>query len=144
VFNADVGLWHVPYFYDLTLRSAAVHFVEHASFLVFGVLFWAQVIDSPPVHARLQPFARAIYATAASATTWVLALVLALATTPIYPAQHPGHSGISALADQQIAAGVMIGPGSVPYAIVVFYWLYVWLGADEPRKRRRLRHAPVS
>jgi cytochrome c oxidase assembly factor CtaG len=74
----------------------------------------------------------------------VLALVLALATTPLYPAQHVGHSGISALADQQIAAGVMIGPGSIPYAIVVFYWLYMWLGADEPRKPRRLRHASVS
>jgi putative membrane protein len=144
LFNIDVGLWHVPYFYDLTLRNSAVHAVEHLSFLGFGVLVWAQMIDSPPFHARLQPLARAIYATAGSAATWVLALVLALAQHPIYPAQHVGHGGISALADQQLAAGVMIGPGSIPYAIVVFYWIYVWLAADEPRKPRRLRHASVS
>jgi putative membrane protein len=144
VFNLDVGLWHVPYFYDLTLRNTAVHYVEHVSFVVFGMLFWAQLIDSPPFHARLQPFVRAVYAGAGSAATWLLAVVLELATSPIYPAQHTGRGGISALTDQQLAAGVMIGPGSVPYAIVFFYWLYVWLGAEEPRRRRRLRHAPVS
>ena len=143
VFNLDLGLWHVPYFYDLTLRNSGMHYLEHVSFLVLGVLFWAQVVDSPPFHARLQPFARAIYATAGSAASWLLAVVLALATTPLYPAQHTSHSGISAITDQQLAAGVMIGLGSIPYAIVVFYWLYVWLSAEEPRRRRRLGHAAV-
>jgi len=144
LFNVDLGLWHVPYFYELTLKNGAVHIVEHVSFVVFGVLFWAQVLDSPPFYGRLQPFARAIYATVGSAASWLLALVPALATAPLYPAQHVGHKGISALADQQLAAGMMIGPGSIPYAIVVFYWLYVWLGVEEPRRRRRgLRHAPL-
>jgi hypothetical protein len=36
----------------------------------------------------------------------------------------------------------MLGPGSIPYAIVIFYWLYVWLGADES-SRRRVRRQPV-
>jgi putative membrane protein len=143
LFNVDLGLWHVPYFYDLTLRNGAVHAVEHLSFALLGVLFWIQLIDSPPFHARLQPFMRAIYATAGSATSWVLALVLALATKPIYPLQHVGHRGLSPLADQQVAAGMMIGPGSVPYAIVVFYWLYVWLASEDPQRRGRLRHATV-
>jgi len=145
LFDLDLGLWHIPYFYELTLRNGAVHVVEHVSFVVFGILFWAQVIDSPPHYGRLPPFARALYATAGSAASWLLALVLALATTPLYPAQHVGHGGISALADQQLAAGMMIGPGSIPYAIVVFYWLYVWLGTEEPRhKRREIRRAPLG
>jgi putative membrane protein len=145
LFNVNLGLWHVPAVYDLTLRNNAVHYAEHVSFLVLGLLFWSQVIDSPPLHPRLSPFGRVIYATAGSAASWLLAVVLALATSPLYPAQsaaHPG--GLSALGDQQLAAGVMLGPGSIPYAIVVFYWVYVWLGADEPgRPRRLIRHSAL-
>jgi putative membrane protein len=145
LFNADLGVWHVPAAYDLTLRNGAVHYAEHVSFVLFGLLFWAQVIDSPPFHARLMPFGRVIYATAGSAASWVLAVVLALATSPLYPAQHVGHHGLSALGDQQLAAGVMLGPGSIPYAVVVFYWLYVWLGGEEQRRpRRRLRHSTAE
>jgi putative membrane protein len=146
LFNLNLAVWHVPALYDLTLRNTAVHYAEHASFVLLGLLFWAQVIDSPPFHARLDDFGRAIYATAGSASSWALAVVLALATTPLYPAQESAHpGGLSALGDQQLAAGVMLGPGSIPYAIVVFYCLYAWLGTDEPRRhRRRARHSALG
>ncbi len=137
LFNADLGAWHLPPAYELALRDGGVHYAEHISFVLLGMLFWAQVIDSPPFHSRLAPFARVVYTTGGAAASWLLAVVLALATTPLYPAQHVGHPGLSALADQQIAAGVMWGPGSIPYAVIVFYWLYAWLGADEPRRKRR-------
>ena len=144
LFNADLGAWHLPPAYDLTLRNGGVHYAEHISFVLLGMLFWAQVIDSPPFHPRLAPFARVIYTTAGSVASWLLAVILALATTPLYSAQHVGHHGLSALADQQVAAGVMWGPGSIPYAIVVFYWLYVWLGADDANGRHRLaRHSAL-
>jgi putative membrane protein len=146
LFNADLGIWHVPGPYDLTLRNTAVHYAEHATFVLLGILFWSQLLESPPFHPRLGQFGRAIYATAGSAASWLLAVVLAIAPTPLYPAQegvHPG--GISGLADQQLAAGVMLGVGSIPYAIVVFYCLYAWLGEDEPRRRhRRVRHSSLG
>ena len=116
LFNVNLAVWHVPRLYDLTLQNTAVHYAEHASFVVLGMLFWAQVIESSPFHPRLGDFARAIYATAGSAASWLLALVLALASTPLYPAQESAHpGGLSALGDQQLAAGVMLGPGSIPY-----------------------------
>jgi putative membrane protein len=142
LFDVDLGLWHVPALYDLTLRNTAVHYAEHASFVFLGLLFWSHVVESPPFHSRLSHFGRVIYTTAGSAASWLLALVLALATTPLYPAQETGHhGGISALADQQLAAGVMLGPGSIPYAIAIFYWLYVWLGGESARRHRSLRHS---
>jgi putative membrane protein len=143
LFNVDLALWHIPTLYDLTLRNTTVHYVEHASFILLGLLFWSQVIESPPFHARLGQFGRVVYTTTGSAASWVLAVVLAIAPTPLYPAQETAHpGGLSALGDQQLAAGVMLGPGSIPYAIVVFYCLYVWLAADEPRRGRR--RAPRS
>jgi putative membrane protein len=145
LFDLDLAVWHVPALYDLTLRNAATHNLEHVSFVLLGILFWSHVIDSPPFRTPLSSFGRVIYATAGSAASWLLALVLALATTPLYPAQSAAHHGISALADQQLAAGVMVGPGSVPYAIVVFYWLYVWLGADESGALQvRTRHSTAG
>lgn len=143
LFNGDLALWHVPALYDLTLRNAGVHYVEHLSFLIFGVLFWAQAFDSPPFHARLGYFRRVAFLTAGATAAWLLAVVLALSPTPLYRAYvsiHPRPEGLSALTDQQLAAGAMWGPGSVPYALGVFWLLYVWLeedGGRRPRPRHR-------
>jgi putative membrane protein len=144
LFDLDLGLWHVPALYELTLRNTGVHYAEHISFVLLGMLFWSQVIESPPFHPRLNPFGRVLYTTAGATASWLLAVVLALATVALYPAQSAGHGGLSALADQQLAAGVMLGPGSIPYAIVIFYWLYVWLGTDESGRRRVGRHSALG
>lgn len=139
LFNVNLAVWHVPAVYDLTLRNTGVHYAEHLSFVLLGLLFWSQVLHSPPFHPRLSSFGRVIYTAAGSAASWLLAIVLTFATTPFYPAQSTGHSGgLSALTDQQLAAGVMLGPGSITYAVVVVYWLYIWLGADDSPKRRRV------
>jgi putative membrane protein len=138
--NVDLGIWHVPWLYDLTLRNAAVHGVEHSSFLVLGTLFWVPILDSPPLHARLGRLQRAGYATAGAATGWVLALVLAFATAPLYPAYAALHhrlAGLSALGDQQLAAGVMLGIGSIPFTIAVFVFIYRWLDEERPAVRPR-------
>jgi putative membrane protein len=145
LFDVNLALWHVPALYDLTLRNNGAHYAEHISFVLLGLLFWSQVLESPPFHPRLSPFGRVLYTTAGSAASWLLAIILTFATTPLYPDQSVGHhGGVSPLGDQQLAAGVMLGPGSISYALVVFYWLYVWLGADESDWTRRLsRHASL-
>ena len=72
--------------------------------------------------------------------SWILAVVLGLAPEPLYGAyaalaHRPG--GLSALADQQLAAGVMWVPGSVPYCIVLVVAAFRWLDpAAGPRPRR--------
>ncbi len=143
LFNGDLALWHVPALYDLTVRNQGVHYLEHLSFLGLGMLFWAQAIDSPPFRTRLGDFQRVLYLTAGAVASWLLAVVLALAPTPFYSAYssiQPRPEGLSALTDQQLAAGVMWGPGSIPYAIGVFWLLYTWLGEDGDRRRRPRHH----
>jgi putative membrane protein len=137
--NVDLAIWHVPWLYDLTLSNTVVHGVEHTSFLVFGTLFWIPILDSPPLHARLGQLQRAAYATAGAATGWILALVLAFAATPLYPAYAalPHRlGGVSAIADQQLAAGVMLGIGSIPFTIAVFVFIYRWLDEERPARPR--------
>ena len=67
--------------------------------------------------------------------SWVLAIVLALAPDPLYAfyaheASRPG--GISALTDQQIAAGIMWVPGSITFVIVIFAYVHRWLAPAPP------------
>jgi cytochrome c oxidase assembly factor CtaG len=135
-----LAVWHVPALYDLTLRNAAVHDLEHATFLVFGILFWIPVLDSPPLHPHLGYLGRALYTGAGAVTGWLLALVLAFAATPLYPvysALPRRLGGLSALADQQLAAGVMLGIGSIPYTVAVFVFVYRWLDEERPAATRR-------
>jgi putative membrane protein len=138
-FNVNLVAWHVPGAYDLAVRNRAVHDLEHVTFLLFGVLLWAQVLDSPPLRARLSAIHRVYYTVASAIVSWVVALVLVFASAPLYPAYaHLAHrpGGISALADQQLAGGVMLVPGSLSMMLFVFIQLYMWIGVDEDVRRR--------
>jgi len=140
VFNVNLVAWHVPALYDLAVRDRAVHDLEHVTFIVFAVLLWAQVLDSPPLRARLSAIHRVYYIVASAIVSWVISLVLIFASSPLYPAYaHLAHrpGGISALTDQQLAGGVMLVPGSLSMTLFVFIQLYLWMGIDENAPRRR-------
>ena len=144
--NLDMGIWHVPWLYDLTLRSASAHYLEHVTFLALGVLFWLPVIDSPPLHPRLGELQRVAYVTAGATTGWLLSIVLAFAPTPLYgtyAALPHRWGGLSAIGDQQLAAGVMLGIGSIPFTVAIFVGLYRWLDEDTPARSRVRRRSPI-
>jgi putative membrane protein len=133
--SANLWFWHWPAAYDLTLRNHFVHHVEHGLFLGLGILFWAQVIDAHPFHARLSQLNRVVFVFTAMIPAWALAAVLAFATTPFYAYAvlpwRPG--GISALTDQQFGAGIMWVPGSITYSIVFIACFYLWFSEEDAR-----------
>jgi cytochrome c oxidase assembly factor CtaG len=138
LFSAVLLGWHVPALFDATLRSGALHALEHTLFFATALMLWKQVIDSPPLRAALAPPARAAYVVGAMVVSWALAVVLALAPHPLYDhyaheASRPG--GISALADQQVAAGIMWVPGSISFVIVIFVYVHRWLTPAEIRAK---------
>jgi putative membrane protein len=138
-FSVNLVVWHIPILFDLTLQHIWIHACEHTTFLLFGILLWSQVIESPPLRLKLRIDQRVYYMVASSVVGWVLSLVLAFASRPLYPvyahlASRPG--GISALTDQQLAAGVMLVPGSLTMSIFVFVGLYRWLAPDDEGDRR--------
>ena len=129
-FNVTFVAWHVPAAYDATLHSQLVHAFEHLTFFGTALLFWTRVIDSPPWRSRLAEVPRAVYVALAMLVSWVLAITFAVSTAPVYApyaaeASRPG--GITALADQQLAAGVMWVPGSIPLTIAMLFVVYRWL-----------------
>ena len=143
-FSVVLLAWHVPALFDATLRSGTLHALEHTLFFCTALLFWKQVIPSPPLRTRLVAPQRVVYSIGGMIVSWVLAVVLALAPHPLYNfyahlASRPG--GISAMGDQQLAAGIMWVPGSVTFLIVVFVYVHRWLVAPEAGAARTPRLA---
>jgi putative membrane protein len=126
--SAAIGLWHVPVMYDAAARHQWIHVVEHVCFVAPALVFWGALLDAPPVRARTDDLHRAIWFAAAMLPGWILAIVLAFASSPVYAA-YPS------MTDQQLAAGVMWVPGSLAYFIAAFTVFYRWLdpGPAEPR-----------
>jgi cytochrome c oxidase assembly factor CtaG len=137
VFNASLLAWHIPALYDATLRSPGVHDLEHAMLFTTALLFWRHLAPSGRERV-LSDAARVAYGGGAILVSWGLAVVLAFAPEPLYAAyaaliRRP--LGLSALGDQQLAAGVMWVPASIPYTVAVFAAAYRFLDPTAGRHR---------
>jgi len=133
LFNATIIAWHIPAAYDATLTSGVVHACEHAMFFFIGLLFWARVIDPGPLRPRLIWPIRIAYTAGTMVVGWLLAITLVMVPHAIYSyysALQTRPGGISAMTDQQLAAGVMWVPGSLAYAITFIIGFYRWLEPD--------------
>jgi cytochrome c oxidase assembly factor CtaG len=129
-FSIDLLVWHVPAIYDATLRIASVHDLEHLTFLVVGLLFWDQVISPIQATGRLTLLGRAVVVLIGMFVSWGLAIVIGYATHPLYAYPTPT-GGLSLLADQEIAAGVMWVPGGTPFLIALLYLGIRWFEVDD-------------
>lgn len=104
-----VAAWHVPAAYDAALNSRPLHDLEHATFLLAGLLVWSQLID--PARQGISRGRRIGLAAAVFAAGQALSSTLLLARSPLYPAyanQDERLWGLSALQDQQYAGVVMM------------------------------------
>ena len=102
------------------------------------------MIDSPPWRSPLSEPVKIAYLASTLVVGWVLAIVLALATSPLYSAysaeaSRPGQ--ISALTDQQLAAGVMWVPGSLAYTIAIVLIAYRMLEPPQARRRWQIQQS---
>jgi cytochrome c oxidase assembly factor CtaG len=136
LFNVTFCAWHLPVLYEAALQSEFVHAFEHLTFFMTALLFWTRVVYSPPWRSTLTEIGKVVYLGSTMVVGWVLAIVLALAGSPIYSfyadePSRPGH--ISALTDQQFAAGVMWVPGSIAYSVAIVVIAYRWLEPGDSR-----------
>jgi cytochrome c oxidase assembly factor CtaG len=127
------ALWHVPALYDAALRRpGSLLALEHATYLVVGLLFWWCVWQDEP-HG-LSSGARAGYVVAAFVLSAPLGLVLALVPRAIYGfyADAPERVwGLSRLEDQQLGGMTMAAEQSVVFFGVFAYWFLRFLGEQE-------------
>jgi cytochrome c oxidase assembly factor CtaG len=131
--------WHDPRLYDLTLKSALVHDLEHLTFLGTAVLFWWHVIGcAPHIHRRLSQGVRIGYALSMVPANALTGIAIAMASEPIY--EHyttvPRLGEMTALQDQMLGGTIMWIPGSMMYIIAALILIAQVLRADSKEKEQ--------
>ena len=129
---ASYFLWHLPPAYDAALRhpNTLLH-VEHASYLVTGLLLWWPVLQDEP--HRLRPQHRSLYVAAAFLLSSPIGLLLALLPDAVYDWYRGGFAewDVSALTDQRAAGVTMAGEQAIVFFAAFSYWFLRFLSEEE-------------
>lgn len=124
-FTLALWTWHAPELYELALRDAGWHRVEHATFLAGALLFWFPVIRPWPALDSTPRWAIPPMLLLADLQNTALCAIFAFSDRVLYPtyAAAPRLFGTTALGDQHLAGALMWVPGQVamlvPAALVV-------------------------
>jgi cytochrome c oxidase assembly factor CtaG len=107
--TAALIAWHAPAIFQLGMQSPTWHFIEHASFLATGLLFWWPVIQPWPSVARWPRWTMLLYLFLATLPCDVLSGLLVFSDRVVYPMylSMPQMGGLSPLEDQECAAALM-------------------------------------
>lgn len=133
LFVANFLVWHVPQISDAALGNYALFGVEHLFFLATGLLFWSQLIASPPVRPRMNSGIGALYLFGATAAIMVVAIELIFDPTPIYAYYTIHHlpGAPDAVLDQASAGALMnVSVGTI-CSFVFCLLLWKWLENEE-------------
>jgi putative membrane protein len=112
-YNVTFTLWHVPQFYEASLRIQPLHIAQHIAFIGTATLTWWPVFSPMSELPRLSPPLQCLYLFAQVLPMKVLAAMLTFSSFVLYPtyAEAPRVWGLSVLDDQQLAGLLMWIPG---------------------------------
>jgi putative membrane protein len=138
LWTINLMVWHLPAAYEAALESSGVHALQHLCFFTFGALMWAPVVEVLPGPEWFGTAWKLGYIVVVRLVETVLGNVVLWAGGVFYMTYEdaPRIWGISALADQGIAGGVMMIEGSL-VTIGALAWLFLKL-AQEGELRQQL------
>ena len=139
-FGAAVVFTHLPSFYDATLRQPALHYTEHAIYLVAGLLMWSPLLDADPApRRRLNGIGKLVYLIVAMMPMALVGAYLNRHATLVYPpyASPARALGISALDDQAQAGAIMWVAGNIAMVVVGLWAAVAAMVAEERRQIAR-------
>jgi putative membrane protein len=131
--------WHLPGAYEAALGSSGVHALQHLCFFTFGALMWAPVVEVLPGPMWFGTGWKLGYIVVVRLLETVLGNVYLWTGSVVYETyEHtPRLWGLSPLADQGIAGGVMMIEGSL-VTIGALAWLFLRLGAEGELRQQLL------
>jgi len=117
--------WHFAFMFEAALDSAPVHVLQHWSFVFGSVLVWWAPLDPKRrrLHGELWKIGHLIGARLAG---MFLGMAFVIMRSPAYDAYEDTtrEHGLSPLADQQLAGGMMLGLDFLVmvFALCLFFW----------------------
>jgi cytochrome c oxidase assembly factor CtaG len=142
VWGVNFYVWHLPALYQAALRHDALHALEHATFLGFGIAVWMGLLGPLPQPRWFSNSARLVYIVAMRLIGTVLANIMIFGGTVFYPYYRIGdaHWHISAAADQVAAGGLMMVEESF-LTIGLFCWLFLRVARENEQRQELLDYA---
>jgi len=138
IWALNLGLWFLPPMFDAAERHPAIHAIFHLSLLTAGTIMWLPVFETLPAPEWFGTGVKLAYIVVVRSVGMIFANVLVWASSPFYEPYRSGgsHYGISPLADQQLAGGVMLLYDSL-LTLVAIAWLFLRM-AQESEVRQEL------
>src|SRR6266566_9116472 len=139
---ADLYAWHIPALYEAALRHSAVHALEHAMFLGFGVNMWMCLLGPLPTPSWFTNLGRLLYVVAVRLAGAILGNLFLWSGTVFYPFYvHSDRAhGIAPLADQNIAGAIMMVEESL-LTIGLLCWLFLRAARESEQRQELLDYA---
>jgi putative copper resistance protein D len=133
VFFAVMWGTHFSPLFDLSLEEPLAHDLEHGLYLGAAMLFWLPVVGLDPAPYRMGYPGRLLQIFLQMPQNSFLAMAILFAGTPLYPHYVSLGSpyGIDALADQQLAAGLMWFVGDVLFLAALLAVLVGWMRSED-------------
>lgn len=122
-----IWLWHVPSLFEAALTEGTLHYLQHASFLGSGLLFWWALLPRSRQNRSCGVAIMHLFFTAMH--TGALGVLLVLAPDLWYPDNATAGElwGLSPLEDQQLAGLVMWVPAGLVYAGAALVLAALWI-----------------
>jgi len=129
---AAVFVWRTPAAVAAVSHHRWLAPLEALSLLVFGIGLWLELVQSPPLVPRSGPLRRAVLSAIVMWAFWIDAYVVGLSNDDWYRNFHhvAGH-GLSAAADQQVAAVILWFAAAVSFVPVIFWNALNWLRSED-------------
>ncbi|MEX2425415.1 MAG: cytochrome c oxidase assembly protein [Thermomicrobiaceae bacterium] len=146
LFSLNLGLWHLPSFYDAALTNEWVHHLQHLLFAGFSVVYWWVIIDPVPRHHRL-PEGWAIGSIFLSMMIGSgIGAILTLSGSVLYPFYDGVINpwGWSPLVDQQVGGLIMWVGSFLLYAGFAIWLAAKFLARDEQNADAAVSHAATA
>ncbi len=145
VWATNFYVWHLPVLYQAALRHDAIHALQHASFLAFGIAMWMALLGPLPKPSWFTNAWQLVYIIVVRLAGTVLANVMIFSGTVLYPIYHHGDAiwHISPMGDQIAAAGLMMVEESL-LTVGLFCWLFLKVAREGEERQRLLDYASAN
>tara|TARA_Y100001935_G_C17307542_1_gene513349 strand:- start:3301 stop:4227 length:927 start_codon:yes stop_codon:yes gene_type:complete len=129
----NLYMWHIPFFYNLTLSHDTFHFINHALFVFMALLLWWPIIGPAPVRTNLTIPQKIVYVLVAVTPSAALAAFITLSGDPIYNYEStPLHWNMLSHSEDQTWGGLIMWlPGNFLFFGVLTTLFFKWSKQEE-------------
>ncbi|MQA74439.1 MAG: hypothetical protein GEU88_08905 [Solirubrobacterales bacterium] len=134
---ANLFIWHLPVLYEGAIQHDAVHALQHACFIGFGIALWMPIAGPLPMPSWFGGGAQVTYTAIARLAAAGLGNLFMWSGTVLYPVYATGERfwGVDPLTDQGIAGAIMMAEGGLVTLTVLCWVLLRWAERDTEKQR---------